>query len=665
MRSPFGLVIGLCVLAGAALAIERLPIEHFAREPETSRARLSPDGKHLAFLREHNGRTKLHVLEIDADKIYRIDVGEAALASGARKDVDAAEWVGDRRLLVYTSVWDRFRYGIAAMNLDGSQVRAISGAEDETEYLHEGMRLYADEVIHRFEDKDHHVLMLDRHHNRPGRADRPDVIKMCASDGSYSVEVKNPGNVSRWGVDADGVVRLGILAEDDKSGAMYRDSEKAPWRTILPLEDRDGELWPVGFDPVNNAVLMAALTPEKRWTAYRLDPASGQLGEPLLSHPEYDILLPSRTPRFDGMSLSGPIYSRSKSALLGMKFVSDAPRVKWFDREFATYQAAIDKTLPNTVNLLVDVSRDGNRQLWCGFSDQDPGTYYLLDRSRKMFKALGPRMNWIKPAQMAPMLAIKYTARDGLVIHGFLTVPIGHAAKGLPLVVMPHGGPWVRDLWGFDPEIQLLANRGYAVLQMNYRGSPGYGEELFRKARREIGRKIQDDIEDATRWAIAAGVADPQRIAIYGSSYGGYSALFALGHSGGLYRCGISMAGVTDWLEIFDDRKSDPAAKAANRHWRREIGDPDEDRAFLASISPVNFADQIVAPVLIIQGKEDRTVPPEQARLMIKALEKAGRPPQSIFLAGQGHGLSTAKARLQMMTAVVEFLEKNLGPGVK
>lgn len=663
MRLLLGVVAGLCTLVVAATAIEALPVEDFAREPDLSRARLSPDGKHLAFLREADGRTKLHILEIDTGKILRIDPGQAALRGGARKEVSNAEWVGDRRLLVYTSAWE-LPYGVVAMNLDGSRARAISGGEDETQYVHSGMRLYATTVIHRYEDQEHHVLMLDRHIDRPGRSDRPDVLKVCADDGTYSVEVKNPGDVASWGVDADGVVRLGILAKDDRSGAIYREDAKAPWRTILPLEERDGTYRPVGFDAANNRVIVAALTKEKRWTAFPLDPATGQLGEPLLSHPEYDILPERYTPRIDGMSLCGPVLTRSKRALLGIRFVTDAPRVKWFDREFAKYQVAVDKAMPNTVNLLVDASRDGQRMLWFGFSDQHPGIYHLLDLAEKSFKPLGARMSWIRPERMAPMLAIKYQARDGLLIHGFLTVPPGQQPKNLPIVVVPHGGPWIRDVWGFDPRIQLLANRGYGVLQMNYRGSPGYGHELFRSARREIGRKIQDDIEDATRWAIAAGIADPKRIAIYGGSYGGYSALFALGRTPELYRCGISFAGVTDWLEIFDDRRSDPAYKAASRHWRREIGDPDTDREFLASISPVNFADKITAPVLIVQGKEDRTVPPEQARMMIKALERAGRPPESLFLAGQGHALSDSKARLETMNAVIAFLEKHLGPGV-
>jgi dipeptidyl aminopeptidase/acylaminoacyl peptidase len=199
---------------------------------------------------------------------------------------------------------------------------------------------------------------------------------------------------------------------------------------------------------------------------------------------------------------------------------------------------------------------------------------------------------------------------------------------------------------------------------MNYRGSPGYGDELFRKAKLQIGREIQNDIEDATRWAIASGVADPKRIGIYGSSYGGYSALFALGKTPELYRCGISFAGVTDWPAIYED--SDVADnKQARKYWREQIGDPAKDAAGLAAISPVNFAAQITAPVLIIQGKKDRRVPVDQAKRMVSALEQVRRKPESLFLADVAHSYGNEKKRLEIFRAIVAFLEKNLGPGVE
>ena len=640
-------------------AIDRLPIEDFSREPSMSRAQLSPDGKRVAFLREFRNKATLHIAGIDDNSLTRLDLGEAGLLNGAAKDVDEFSWIGDDRLMVNTAVWDMF-YGALATNWDGGRAVPISGYEDEKVPL-SGTKIFAREIIHRFYDKDDSVLMLDRHEDGPGSSTHPDILKVDSHLGLLTTTVKNPGEVIHWGIDFDGVARLGILRHGDLSGAIYRENEKVPWRTILPLKNRSGILRPLGFNSADGSIFIAGLTPNKRWALFTLDPTAGKMGPPLLSDEQYDIYPDRFMPGVDHIPSAGPVFSRRKQTLVGFRYYTESPRVKWFDREYAGYQLSVDRSLPDTVNILVDESSDGNRLLWLGYSDCNPGEYYLFDKQKRTFRPMGARMNWIKPAQMAPMLGIKYVARDGLTIHGYLTVPVGYKPKGLPLVVMPHGGPWVRDIWGFDPLVQVLANRGYAVLQMNYRGSTGYGDELYREARRQIGRKIQDDIEDATRWAIAAGVADPKRIAIAGGSYGGYSALFALGHNPELYRCGISIAGVTDWPALYED--SDVAEnKAAKRYWREQIGDPNKED--LRTISPISFPDKIVAPVLIIQGKKDRRVPQDQAKRMIAALTKSGHKPESLFISDLGHTFGDERKRTEIFKSITRFLETNLGPGM-
>ena len=659
MRLPRCFLVALLASVLTGYAVERLPIEDFSRESGIARARLSPDGKRFAFLRDHQGKTSLHVMGIDDQKLSWLDLGEATLVNGAPKGVERFQWISNQRLVISTTVWD-LHYGVFATNWDGGHAVPISGLEDGKINL-SASRLWAREVVHCFYDQDQSILMLDRHEEAPGSSSHPDVLRVNTDLGLIKTVVKNPGEVIHWGVDFAGVARLGVLRHGQLSGAIYREDEQTPWRTILPLNDRTGIMRPVGFNSADGSVLVAALTDKKRWTVFPLSPAGGALGAPLLADDEYDIFPDRFVPSVDGIALAGPLFSRKKQSLVGLRYVTELPRTKWFDREFAGYQQIVDKNLPDTVNILVDESLDGRRMLWLGFSDTNPGSYYLIDKEKHTFKSLGACRNWIKPAQMAPMLAVKYGARDGLLIHGYLTVPVGYKPKDLPVVIMPHGGPWVRDVWGYDPLVQLLANRGYAVLQMNYRGSTGYGDELYQEARKQIGGKIQDDIEDATRWAIAAGVADPKRIAVMGASYGGYSTLFALGHNPELYRCGISMAGVTDWPAIYE--ASDVAEnKAALKYWREQIGDPKIDD--LRSISPVNFAEKITAPVLIIQGKQDQRVPQSQAKRMIAALEKTGRKPESLFLADVGHSYGNEKKRTEIFKCIAAFLEANLGPGV-
>lgn len=681
MKSPRRMVFGLVLLVlTSAEAADRRPIEDFSREPTTSRAQLSPDGKRLAFIREDLGKPELHIADLDENRVTRLDLGDSTMhmrvtrnrrtgnytsVSGTTppKQVGRFAWVGDRRLIITTLVWNHVFYGVMAVDWDGSNAVTISGHEDNKAVINKSQPRFR-EVIHCFYDEDQAVLMLDRHRGEAGLPNQPDILRVDTLRGLAGPAVKNPGEVAAWGVDAKGVARLGILSRGEMSGAIYRESEAAPWKTILPLMNRTGQIRAVGIDAATGKPLVGALTPEKRWTVFPLDPATGAIGAPLLADPEYDIVPNHPGPEVDGVALAATIFSPNKGALVGIRYCTESPRVKWFDQDYAAYQAALDRALPDTVNIFVNGSQDGKRLLWLAFSDRDPGTYMLLDLEKHKLTPVAPRMAWIKPAQMAPMLSIKYPARDGIVIHGFLTVPVGHPPKDLPLVVLPHSGPWTRDAWGFDPLVQLLANRGYAVLQMNYRGSPGYGEEFFELAHRQIGKAVQDDIEDATRWAIATKMADPKRIAIMGVNFGGYSALFALGHNPELYRCGISLAGITDWPAIYDTRRGGQVAEEANQYWRREIGDPDKDLDSLNAISPVNFADKIVAPVLMIQGKEDHTVPPEQAKLMIAALEKAGRPPESLFVSDLAHGFGNAQQRQQIYQAIDAFLAKNLGPGM-
>ncbi len=662
------MALGLLTLAvlstSTTSAIERVPIEDFAREPEVSRAKLSPDGRHLAFLRQAEGRTMILVSAIDESRGWRIDPGTASMVNDAPKEVEGFAWVSDQRLLLATSVWDA-HYGVLAADLNGRNATAISGYETISPGSIREPATYIRDVLARCFESDPIVLMVDRHERTPGNPLYPDVARVDTASGSVAIVVKNPGEVVSWLTDDKGVVRAGFTSHGKLSGMIYRDKEGEPWRTLFPPEKRSSRLRSMGYDAAKGKFLVVSLNQDRRWVPCHVDPDTTELGEPLLSDPDYDIIPERSDLRVDGIPLCAPVFAPNGKGLIGFRYFTEAPRVKWFDREFAEYQRKMDRGLPNTVNIPVEISRDGKRMLWFSFSDQDPGTYFLSDLEKRSLKPLAKRMSWIKPTQMAPMLSVQYTARDGVVIHGYLTVPVGHPPKNLPLIVLPHGGPWVRDIWEFDPLVQLLANRGYAVLQMNYRGSPGYGEELYEKARREIGGDIQNDIEDATRWAIAAGVADPKRIAIVGASYGGYSALFGLGKNPELYRCGISMAGVTDWLDIFERRRRDPDYKRANEYWREQIGDPEKDADRLRAASPVNFAEKITAPVLIVQGKQDRIVPPQQAHSMIAALEKHGQKPERLFLPKVGHSFGEEKSRIVLFKRVIAFLEENLGPGVE
>lgn len=663
-------VLACVLLPGGLAAVPRLPLDDFVKDPGFSHMQISGDGQYVAYMRDYEGHSTVYTCDLAAMAGLPFELGTTqAFGTVMPREVYSYQWIGDKRMLLTTTVWDSW-FGTKAVNRDGSRWQSVSGYE--TLALNQGLLvnvsskdvLWARRVLYSYNDADQNILMLDQHDYSGKSILYPDVIKVDTLSGYVDRVVENPGDVTAWGVDYNGQVRIGFVSKVGlRSRVIYRQDNKAPWRPLdLPKDLREPQV--LGFDRTNENLYVSALSPENRTAIYLLNLGGEATAKPVISDPEYDIVSETYTPSVDGVPMARTVFSEKKRALLGVWYLRDAPRVQWYDRDFIAYQHAIDRMLPNTINLFVNQSRDDGRILFLAFSDRDPGTYYLLDAAKHTIKPIAPRMPQIHPAQMAEMLSIHYAARDGLTIHGYLTVPVGYPPKHLPLIVMPHGGPWVRDAWEFDPLVQFLANRGYAVLQMDYRGSPGYGDDFYHKGRREVGLAIQDDIEDGTKWAIASGVADPRRIAILGGSYGGYSALFALGRSPGMYQCGISLSGVTDWFNIFKNL-ADPEYAFSRNYWERQIADPRTDEAFLKSISPVNFASSITAPVLIVQGKDDRTVPPKQARSMVAALEQAGRKPETLYLSEVTHQVfASERSRRAIFKAIEAFLEKNLGPGV-
>ena len=658
---PAFLIAASLFTGSTGRAAERPDPSGFARMPFIMGMHLSPDGKSIAYLNNYLGRLHLCILDLDDNKIVRFRIGEAMFnGTPMPKEVGNYWWVGNKRLVLKTMVWDTL-YGAAAVDRDGRHWRGLSWLErDPTGQTSDA----AFELVHIFKDGTPRILMLDIKGDVGNERLFPDVLEVDTETGNSRPVVRNPGNVTNWICDNNGVVRIGIARDPDKSWVLYRENEDSKWRQ-LPLPARGHEkLRPLGFDTQTGQFYVAGFNDQDRWAVFPYDLATGAVGEAIVSDPVYDTLGNGTPPAFNGIPLAEPIFSEAQGRLVGIRYVAETPQVKWFDAGYEHIHAAVNHSLPGRVNLLVNESTDGNRMLFLSFSDRDPGTYFLLDRQAHSFKPIGSCMDWIKPSDMSPMFAVHYKARDGTEIHGYLTVPRGYKPAGLPLVVMPHGGPFVRDMWGFDPFVQLVASRGYAVLQMNYRGSRGYGSAFEILGRKQVGKGIQTDIEDATRWAIAAGVADPKRIAVMGGSYGGYSALYALGKSPGLYRCGISLEGVTDWFELLDKKARDPLMIFARNYWATSIGDPGQDEAFLRSISPVNFADQITEPVLLIQTKDDQIVPQKQARKMAEALKDAGHPAELLMLSEGNHNIADEKGRKEAFGTIVAFLEKNLGPGV-
>ena len=323
----------------------------------------------------------------------------------------------------------------------------------------------------------------------------------------------------------------------------------------------------------------------------------------------------------------------------------------------------VEKKLPKNVKITItDLNKNEDKFIVRTYSDRDLGAYYIYDSIQKKLTKLAELSPWLNPEKMAEMKPIKYRSRDGLVIHGYLTLPAslkGKRPKNLPVVVNPHGGPWARDEWGFNPEVQFLANRGYAVLQMNYRGSTGYGKKFWEASFKQWGLKMQDDISDGVNWLIKQGIADPKRIAIYGGSYGGYATLAGLTFTPDLYACGIDYVGVSNLFTFI--KSIPPYWKPYLDMFSEMVGDPARDKELFEKTSPLYHADKIKVPLLIAQGAKDPRVNINESNQMVDALRKRGINVPYLVKDDEGHGFRNEENRFEFYEAMENFITQCLG----
>lgn len=628
---------------------EPLPAEIFAQPPAFTDMTLSWDGKFVAYKAEFEEAERVFIRELATKEVLGVDMPSVVANMFGR--IGNITWISNQRLLVssylgYVAI-DRDGKDYSLLT-DGARIYGVNRTDDQ--YVRAGRLLYVDR------DTERDQVMLEEYDPPTGRVAAggyvglkyPNIIRLDTRTGHFTREEENPGDFIAWFTDRQGVVRVAVKIKGLKRSVLYRENARTAWRVLAGLgEDPKGaEL--LGLSADGQHLYASKVTESGRYGLYTYDLAADKFGDLILEHALYDI----------GPMNSGGTIHTPAGRLIGVRYYTEIARTFWIDPDFAAVQQQIDLAVPQSVNRIVGISRDEQQLLVFASSAKNPGTYYLFDRTNQTLGKFIDVMPWIQPEQMAEKIPIKVKARDGLMLHGYLTVPPGREMKNLPMVVMVHGGPWARDSYGFDPQVQFLANQGYAVIQINYRGSTGYGREFYEKGFRVVGTSMQDDIEDAARFAIRKGIADPKRIAIMGGSFGGYSTLMGLIRSPDLYCCGIDIAGVTDWAGIIKHGATlnpDSYAFSVDR-----IGDPQQDAEGLKAISPIYHADKIQAPLLIVHGRDDPIVPYEQAKALTAALDKAGKSYELIAKFNEPHGIFNFKNRIELYKRIETFLAKHM-----
>ncbi|HSS28774.1 MAG TPA: alpha/beta fold hydrolase, partial [Usitatibacter sp.] len=511
-------LIAALVLAAACTAVRAagaIPIDALFRLPQYGAMVMAPDGKHIAALIPINGRQNIAVLDLATHKAQ-------ALTGLTDFDVVYLRWINSHRLAFQTgtlsvTAFDSRGSGLYTIGIDGQGMRRIGASAG---YILRTLPDESEEFIGIVSDSNGSTRPL-RVDSRTGRR--------------TPIETDKPetGKGEGWIVDRQGVPRVFVESlVGEKRKVYYRDGEGSPWVMLEEFASGDAEKWvPVAIADGQHAIYVASWIGRDKAAIVRYDTATRKMGEVLAQHPRVDI---------------GSIVTDHDGALLGVRYLDDKTGAAWTDENFARVQVGIDKALPDTVNWLT-ASLDQARFLIYSWSDVKPMSFYLFDPKSGKLEWLADSRPWLDPKSLSPMTPVRYAARDGLEIPAYLTIPRGSAGKNLPMVVMVHGGPWVTgDAWGFNPEVQFLASRGYAVLQPNYRGTTRYGWKHFSSSFHQWGLAMQDDITDGVKWAIAQGVADPKRICIYGASYGGYAAMMGLAKTPELFKCGVDYVGVTD-----------------------------------------------------------------------------------------------------------------------
>jgi dipeptidyl aminopeptidase/acylaminoacyl peptidase len=466
----------------------------------------------------------------------------------------------------------------------------------------------------------------------------PTVHALDIYTGLTSVVQRARSPILSWTTDRAGVVRFGAGFDNNKATYITRDSADASWRTLAKWELGEGDFEALGFGPTPGTLLVNA-SHNGRDAIFEMDLNEKANRQLLFADPEVDV--------------GGPIYWPADRRIVGFRYDADKPQRMVFDAEAKGIFDAIDGVLPNAVNYVIDSSANGRRLLIASSKDTRPTEFHLLDLDQKKMSRVGSANPALANAQLAPMKPVRIKAPDGKMLPGYLTLPVGSDGKKVPMIVYPHGGPHVRDHWGFDEMVQFFASRGYAVLQVNYRGSIGYGYEWYDAGLQGWGTVMVDDITAATRWAINEGIADPAHTCIVGWSYGGYAALMSAVREPDLYRCSVSIAGVSDLKALAsEDARFYGGRKAVNR-----ILGTDTDE--LKAGSPLRSPEKIKVPVLLVHGDDDIQVLVDHSKRMARALDGAKKKYELVIIKDGNHALSRFEWRQTLLTKLEVFLAAN------
>ncbi|NEU08721.1 S9 family peptidase [Flavihumibacter sp. R14] len=613
------LAIVFCVSCSAEKETRSIPVEDFFKNPEKTAFSISPDGEYISYLQPYHDRLNIFVQTTDGKNVVR-------LTSDTSQNIAYYFWANNKEILYLRNAGNDSDLGLFAVKKDGTDNRKL------IEYQNSKIGLitpkaYNNNILVSLNMRDSTVF---------------DAYRMNITTGKLSLLVRNPGNITEFYADSSGELRLALTSDGVDETLIYRETEKDDFRPVVKNNFKTSINF-LGFSKDSCIYILTNKNRDKK-ALVELNCNTGKEHQELYSNPQVDV--------------SEGSYSRSKNKMVFAGYESWKKERHYLDNDTRDMYERLEELLPDTEIKITDQDSSESKFIIRTFTDRNPGTYYLYNIEDNQLKKLGDINSSIKQNEMAPMKPVSYKSRDGLTINGYLTLPLNMPEKNLPVVVLPHGGPSFRNSWGYNSEVQFLANRGYAVFQMNFRGSTGYGKSFWIAGFKEWGGKIQNDITDGVKWLISKEIADPKRIAIYGASFGGFSALHGLCFNSELYACGASYSGLTNLFTYL--KGIPPYYKPYQQMYFEMVGDPEKDADYFRDTSPIFHTDKIKVPVLIAQGTKDPRVNVNETNQFVKELKKRKMPVTYILKENERHFFKKPENRIEFYQQLEKFLDGNL-----
>ena len=599
---------------------KQIPMRDFFKNPQEAGHQISPDGKYLSWVAPYERRLNVHVRPLAGGPTGRV-------TSETARDLSGYFWKGERILYVKDFGGDE-NFHVVSVNLKGEDLKDLTPGEKVRAQIIDGLI-----------DDDKHIIVS--HNKRDAKVF--DVFRTNVATGEEKLIAQNPGNITSWQTDHDGKLRVAGTTDGVNTTLLYREKEEDAFKPILTTNFKE-TVAPLFFTFDNKRLYVTSNRGRDKLAIFEFDPITAKEGKLIGEHADVDV--------------SGLNFSRKRKVLTTVNFTTWKGERIFLDKESEAMFKAAEAKLPGYEISFTSANKAEDKFIVATFNDKTRGKRFLFDKATGKLDFLADISPWLVEADLADMKPVSYKSRDGLTINGYLTLPKGVAAKNLPVVINPHGGPWARDAWRFNSEVQYLANRGYAVFQMNFRGSTGYGRKFWEASFKQWGKTMQDDVTDGVQWLVKQGIADPKKVAIYGGSYGGYTTLAGVAFTPDLYAAAVDYVGVSNLFTFMGTIP--PYWKPYLEMLYEMVGHPEKDKELLTATSPALHADNIKTPLFIAQGAKDPRVNKAESDQMVEALKKRGVVVEYMVKDNEGHGFANEENRFEFYEAMEKFLATNL-----